>query len=277
MRRSTWIVLAVVAVAVGVGAFAWAGGVVGDGGEDTVAFADVQEIFTTVLRGCHPVVVNRSICRRATPTRRSSASARSSRRPAVRRRGRPGRLLPVPQGRGLAGEPRQPHHRRPDALRQGPLPAAELDTIRRGSCRARSTRVRADAVHPDRGPHAGPVAALPAGEPPAALQPGDGRIEGIVTGADHQPIAGAVVAMLVVREDLPGGEEHYLAGVTDDDGRTHLGAPVGRVEIKAYAPGTTYVSRLLETAAGPSRRATWGCRSRRPDADGRRRPACAGR
>ena len=57
--------------------------------------------------------------------------------------------------------------------------------------------------------------------------------------------------MLVVREDLPGGEEHYLAGVTGADGRYAIdGAPVGRVEIKAYAPGTTYVSRLLETAAG---------------------------
>ena len=38
---------------------------------------------------------------------------------------------------------------------------------------------------------------------------------------------------------LPGGEEHYLAAVTDPQGRYRIqGAPIGRVEIKAYASGT---------------------------------------
>jgi len=104
----------------------------------------------------------------------------------------------------------------------------------------------------------GNVAALAAADAPQ-VSSGNAAIAGTITDASHRPVAGAIVAMLVIRKDLPGGEEHYLAAVTDRQGRYRItGAPVGRVEIKAYASGTVYVSHLLTTEAATTVQADVG-------------------
>jgi hypothetical protein len=104
----------------------------------------------------------------------------------------------------------------------------------------------------------GNVNALAAAGAPQ-VSSGDATIAGTITDVNHRPIAGAIVAMLIIRKDLPGGEEHYLAAVTDDHGRYQIhGAPVGRVEIKAYASGTVYVSHLLTTESGATAQADVG-------------------
>ena len=50
---------------------------------------------------------------------------------------------------------------------------------------------------------------------------------------------------------LPGGEEHYRVAVTDASGSFTLpDAPTGRFLLKAYAPSTIYVSRIVALEDG---------------------------
>ena len=279
MRRTTWIVLTVAAVAVGGGAFLWAGGVVGDGGEDTVAFADVQQIFTNSCAGCHPVIVS-SLDLTEGKSYAEIVGVRCDRGadPALRRRRQPRRLLPLPQGRGLARQPRQPHHRRAHALRQrGRWSRRSSTPSSRWIGTARSTRaVRgrwADGGPTTPGPARGPARR---GAARRGCSPATAGIEGTITGADHQPIAGAVVAMLVVGWDLPGGEEHYLAGVA----RAPTGATPSTARrsdasrSRPTPPARPTCRGCSRRPPAPSPRATWGFRSRRSRC--RRSPRRAG-
>jgi hypothetical protein len=137
------------------------------------------------------------------------------------------------------------------------LPDAEIATIaswiRGGARNAAGKTVSAGEVATP-----GNVTALAAAQAPQ-VESGTASIAGTITDAKHQPQAGAIVAMLVIRKDLPGGEEHYLAAVTDASGNYVIhGAPAGRVEIKAYSPGTVYVSHLLTTVDGQTTQANVG-------------------
>ena len=57
--------------------------------------------------------------------------------------------------------------------------------------------------------------------------------------------------MLLQGAELPGGEEHYRVAVTDASGSFTLpDAPTGRFLLKAYAPSTIYVSRIVALEDG---------------------------
>ena len=70
-------------------------------------------------------------------------------------------------------------------------------------------------------------------------------------GQDRKPIEGALVTLLLKGPDQPGGEEHYRVAVTDANGSFTLAdAPTGQYLLKAYAPDTIYVSRIVALEDG---------------------------
>jgi hypothetical protein len=89
----------------------------------------------------------------------------------------------------------------------------------------------------------------------ATAPTGTGTIRGTVVDQARKPIAGALVTLLLQGAGLEGGEEHYRVARTDARGRFELAhAPAGRFLLKAYAPRTIYVSRIV--ALGPGGTAT---------------------
>ncbi len=106
----------------------------------------------------------------------------------------------------------------------------------------------------------GPEVATPGTPPPAvgdtafaAEQRGTGKISGSVVDQRREPIEGALVTMLLVGAGLEGGEEHYRVALTDSSGDFTLeDAPGGRFLLKAYAPDSIYVSRIVALEAGES-------------------------
>jgi hypothetical protein len=114
----------------------------------------------------------------------------------------------------------------------------------------------------------------------AATRPrGTGTITGSVISQRRRPIDGALVTLLLKGRDLEGGEEHYRVAVTDASGRFTLpGAPAGSYLLKAYAPDTIYVSRIVALDEGETQRIEFGLPDRRvpnprvaaPRVDGRR-------
>jgi hypothetical protein len=80
----------------------------------------------------------------------------------------------------------------------------------------------------------------------AAGPTGDATITGVVEDERRRQIPHALVTLLLRGSDQPGGEEHYRVAVTDGRGRYTLRhAPVGQYLLKAYAPGSIYVSRIV--------------------------------
>jgi hypothetical protein len=112
----------------------------------------------------------------------------------------------------------------------------------------------------------GPEVTTP-GSPPTGLsdrelatqQKGTGSITGTVIGQDREPIEGAFVTLLLAGEQLEGGEEHYRVAATDAEGRFTLAeAPEGRFLLKAYAPETIYVSRIVALDEGETEEIEFG-------------------
>ncbi len=104
----------------------------------------------------------------------------------------------------------------------------------------------------------GPEVKTP-GSPPTGLgstslataPSGKGTIRGTVFDQRRRPIAGALVTLLLQGDTLEGGEEHYRVAQTDAAGRFKLArAPAGRFILKAYAPKSIYVSRIVALKAG---------------------------
>lgn len=104
----------------------------------------------------------------------------------------------------------------------------------------------------------GPEVTTP-GSPPTGIrdselateQKGTGTITGTVVNQDREPAAGALVTLLLQGEELEGGEEHYRVAQADDQGRFTLPeAPSGRFLLKAYAPNSIYVSRIVALEPG---------------------------
>lgn len=106
----------------------------------------------------------------------------------------------------------------------------------------------------------GPEVATPGTPPPAvgdtafaAEQRGTGTISGSVVDQRREPLEGALVTMLLVGAGLEGGEEHYRVALTDSSGDFTLeDAPSGRFLLKAYAPDSIYVSRIVALEEGES-------------------------
>ncbi len=118
----------------------------------------------------------------------------------------------------------------------------------------------------ENGETGGPEVTTP-GSPPtgldelelAAVTTGTGSITGSVIGQDRQPIAGALVTLLLAGEQLEGGEEHYRVARTDAQGRFTLErAPAGRFLLKAYAPSSIYVSRIVALEEGETEEIEFG-------------------
>ena len=124
-----------------------------------------------------------------------------------------------------------------------PIDPADLDLVRRW--------ILQGAKDVD-GQTKGPAVPSPGAPPvdldaPAATETtGTATITGSVIGQDREPIAGALVTLLLKGPDQPGGEEHYRVAVTGADGSYTLAdAPTGQYLLKAYGPDTIYVSRLV--------------------------------
>jgi hypothetical protein len=112
----------------------------------------------------------------------------------------------------------------------------------------------------------GPEVATP-GTPPTGIRDaelatqrrGTGSITGTVIGQDRRPLAGAFVTLLLAGEELEGGEEHYRVAETDAEGRFTLDdAPAGRFLLKAYAPDSIYVSRIVALGEGETEEIEFG-------------------
>jgi Carboxypeptidase regulatory-like domain len=98
----------------------------------------------------------------------------------------------------------------------------------------------------------------------AATTPrGSGTIAGSVVDQDRKPLEGALVTLLLKGEDLEGGEEHYRVAITDSAGKFTLPkAPSGSYLLKAYAPNTIYVSRIVALAGGETQEIEFGLPTR---------------
>jgi Carboxypeptidase regulatory-like domain len=100
----------------------------------------------------------------------------------------------------------------------------------------------------------------PVGDTATATEPtGTGTITGTVVDQRREPLPGALVTMLLEGAGQEGGEEHYRVALTDPAGRFTLeDAPSGRFLLKAYAPDTIYVSRIVALEPGETAEVQFG-------------------
>ena len=116
----------------------------------------------------------------------------------------------------------------------------------------------------------GPEVTTPGTPPPSVEgtaastdQKGTGTITGTVIDQARKPIAGAFVTLLLQGATLQGGEEHYRVATTDSTGKYTLAdAPEGRFLLKAYAPKSIYVSRIIALEPGETQTANFGLPTR---------------
>lgn len=160
--------------------------------------------------------------------------------------------------------------------RSPPIDPADLELVRRWI---------AQGAKDENGKTGGPRVVTP-GTPPqdldvaaATKRRGTGTIDGTVIGQDRRPLEGALVTLLLKGSDLEGGEEHYRVAVTDAAGEFTLSeAPAGGYLLKAYAPNTIYVTRIVALDEGETQTISFGLPNRnvpnpsiaRPRVEGRR-------
>ena len=213
-------------------------------------WADVRALLSTKCAGCHPGVVS-SLDLRPEAAYLSIVGVQAVEDTALPYvvAGDPGRSFLYLKVAGWPGNHGSPVVGSRMPLGQGPLAESQQNLIARwiaqGAKNGSGKTVSANEV-----PTPGSVDALAAANVPQVSE-GDAVIEGTITDAKHRPLAGAIVSMLVIRKDLPGGEEHYRFGTADAQGHYRITkAPIGRIAVKAYAPGTVYVTRYLTTRKG---------------------------
>ena len=213
-------------------------------------WSDVRALLNGKCSGCHPGVVS-SLDLRPGAAYTSIVGVRAVEDPALPYvvAGDPGRSFLYLKIAGWPGNHGSPTVGGRMPLGQGPLAEKQQNLIARwiaqGAKNEAGKTVSANEV-----PTPGSVDALAAADVPQVSE-GDAVIEGTITDEKHRPLAGAVVSMLVIRKDLPGGEEHYRFGTADAQGHYRITkAPIGRIAVKAYAPGTVYVTRYLTTKEG---------------------------
>ena len=216
----------------------------------TVAFSEVNTLLTNKCSGCHPGVVP-SLDLTAKNAYASTVGIRSVEAPTLARviAGDPDHSFLYLKIAGWPGNHGNPVVGARMPFGSGALKPDEIklvrDWIREG---ARDEKGQTHSAGEVATP--GTVTELAAAKAPQIVS-GDAVIEGTITDAADKPLPGAYVSMLVIRKDLPGGEEHYRFGATDKNGRYRItGAPIGSIAVKAYAPGTVYVTHYLTTQSG---------------------------
>jgi hypothetical protein len=230
----------------------------GDGAGRPVAYAEVQAVFEKYgCVGCHPGV-NPSLDLRRGRSYDGLVGVRALEDPRLVRvvAGDPERSFLYLK---LGGEPpvadipaigtRMPP-------RAPPIDEADLALVRRW--------IEQGAKNPA-GKTGGRRVPTP-GTPPSGLDVeaatrsrGTGTITGSVVSQRREPVEGALVTLLLEGEDQEGGEEHYRVAVTDGSGRFTLPrAPAGSYLLKAYAPDTIYVSRIVALDDGETQRIEFG-------------------
>lgn len=241
--------------------------------DEPVAYAQVQTLFDRNCVACHPAV-NASLDLTAGNSYAEVVGAQALEAPDLVRvvAGDPDSsflYLKVAGFAGLGDIPAYGTRMPPSAPR---LPADEIrilrDWIAQGAKNEDGETVSAGAV--------ATAGSLPqfTGAPSAAVERGTGTLVGRVIDAQRTPLAGAIVTLLLKGEDLPGGEEHVRAAITGPDGRYRLPeVPEGRIELKAYAPNTIYVSQVLEVVADGTATADFGLPDRIVDNPRISRPA----
>jgi Carboxypeptidase regulatory-like domain len=263
MRRPLW-------AAIGLGLLA--GALAGCGGASQasatkatrdVPYARIQGLFTKYgCSGCHPGV-NPSLDLRPGHSYANLVGIRALEDPRLYRvvAGDPGKSFLYLK---VGGDPAifdipAIGSRMPPA--QPPIAAADRNLIR--------DWILAGAKGPN-GKTGGPEVKTP-GSPPTGLggtslataPTGRGTIRGTVVDQARKPIAGALVTLLLQGAGLEGGEEHYRVARTDARGRFELThAPAGRFLLKAYAPRTIYVSRIVALRPGGTATVAFGLPNR---------------
>lgn len=230
---------------------------------EPVAYSQVQEIFTTKCSGCHPVV-NSALDLTPGRSYEEIVGVPAVEAPGLVRvvAGDPAAsflYLKVVGFPGLGDVPAVGTRMPPMAPR---LPDEEIrvlrDWIAQGAKNENGQTVSKNAV-PVRG--AQPTFT---GAPQATREEGTGTLVGRVTDQRGRPITGAIVTLLLKGSSFPDGEEHVRAALTGPDGRYRMpNVPVARIELKAYAPNTIYVSRVLEVTEGGSSTADFGLPDRK--------------
>jgi Carboxypeptidase regulatory-like domain len=140
--------------------------------------------------------------------------------------------------------------------RAPPIDSEDLDLVRRWILQGAK-----DVDGQTGGPQV-PTPGTPPGDldaEPATETEGSATIVGSVVDQRFEPIEGALVTMLLAGAGEEGGEEHYRVAVTDADGRFTLAdAPTGQYLLKAYAPNTIYVSRIVALEDGERQEVRFG-------------------
>lgn len=255
MARANWLIALVLLVA---GLGACGGGSDDEAMGEPVAYRDVQAVFQQYgCIDCHPGV-NPSLDLRAGKSYDQLVGVRALEDPSLVRvvAGDPDRSFLYLKLGGAApiGDIPAIGTRMPP--RAPPIDEADLDVVRRW--------ILQGAKGAD-GQTGGRRVATP-GTPPrdldveAATSPdGTGTITGTVVDQEHKPIDGALVTLLLKGAGFEGGEEHYRVAVTDSDGTFSLRkAPAGGYLLKAYAPNTIYVSRIVALEPGETQRIQFG-------------------
>ena len=229
------------------------------GGGKQVAYAQVQSLFSKYgCTSCHPFV-NPSLNLQPGKSYASLVGIQALEDPRLYRvvAGDPGRsflFLKVGGDPPLADIPAIGGRMPPAAP---PIASSDLALIR--------TWIEQGAKGPD-GKTGGPRVTTP-GSPPTglgaakkAVSPrGTGTITGTVVDQERRPIVGALVTILLKGPTQQGGEEHYRVAQTDRSGRFTLDhSPAGRFLLKAYAPNSIYVSRIVALSAGATQTIDFG-------------------
>ena len=280
MRRRPDLVLA--AALVGVGLVVLAAGCGGENDDEgsgaPVAYSQVQSVFqSNGCTGCHPGV-NPSLDLQKGKSYDNLVGIKALEDPDLYRvvAGDPDRsflYLKVGGNPVIADIPAIGARMPPDAP---PISVEDMRIIH--------DWIAQGAKGPD-GTTGGPKVITP-GNPPASVEgtarstdpKGTGTISGTVIGQNRKPIAGALVTLLLQGASLEGGEEHYRVAQTDTNGAYTLGeAPTGRFLLKAYAPNSIYVTRIVALTEGEQEVANFGLPSRVVPNPQIAKPAVAGR
>jgi hypothetical protein len=235
----------------------------GGGEGDAVAFEDVQAVFEdNGCVSCHPTV-NSSLDLRAGRSYEDLVGIRALEDPTLYRvvAGDPERSFLYLKLGGAAPVADIPAIGTRMPPRAPPIPEEDMETIRKWI---------EDGAKDVDGKTGGPRVPTPGTPPtdldvPSAGSPtGTGTITGSVIDEQREPIDGALVTLLLKGSGQEGGEEHYRAAVSDGDGQFTLSrVPAGSFLLKAYAPETIYVSRIVALDEGERQEIAFGLPTRR--------------